>query len=76
MPQNPLTLTRQSLYELVRSKPMVGLSKEFDISDVGFAKRCRAVDLLGAEGRWPGSTAHPSAQVSPYSAKRGDPRRR
>jgi hypothetical protein len=53
MPQNPLTLTRQSLYELVWSKPMSTLANDFGISDVGLAKRCRAVDVpIPYRGYW------------------------
>jgi hypothetical protein len=53
MPQNPLTLTRQSLYDLVWSKPMSDLAKEFNMSDVGLAKRCRAVDVpIPYRGYW------------------------
>src|SRR5258708_14245576 len=53
MPQNPLTLTRQSLYELVWSKPMSTLANEFGITDVGLAKRCRAVDVpIPYRGYW------------------------
>jgi hypothetical protein len=53
MPQNPLTLTRQSLYELVWSKPMSQLASDFGISDVGLAKRCRAVDVpIPYRGYW------------------------
>jgi hypothetical protein len=39
MPQNPLTLTRQSLYELVWSTPMSSLAHDFGISDVALASR-------------------------------------
>ena len=35
MPTNYLTLTRQSLYDLVWSEPMMELAKDFGISDVG-----------------------------------------
>jgi hypothetical protein len=53
MSQNPLTLTRQTLYDLVWSKPMSDLAKEFNISDVGLAKRCRAVDVpIPYRGYW------------------------
>ena len=53
MPQNPLTLTRQSLYDLVWSKPMSDLAKDFNMSDVGLAKRCRAVDVpIPYRGYW------------------------
>jgi hypothetical protein len=58
MPQNPLTLTRQTLYDLVWSKPMSELAKEFRMSDVGLAKRCRAVDVpIPYRGYWARKTA-------------------
>jgi hypothetical protein len=53
MTQNPLTLTRQALYELAWSKPMTDVAKQFGISDVGLAKRCRAVDVpIPYRGYW------------------------
>jgi hypothetical protein len=53
MPQNPLTLTRQTLHDLVWSKPMSELAKDFGMSDVGLAKRCRAVDVpIPYRGYW------------------------
>jgi hypothetical protein len=53
MPANYITLTRQSLYELVWSKPMSTLAKEFGITDVGLAKRCRTVDVpIPYRGYW------------------------
>lgn len=50
---DPLTLTRQDLYELVWSKPLVELAKDFSLSDVALAKRCRklAVPVPG-RGYW------------------------
>lgn len=42
MTQNPLTQTRQSLYDLVWSTPMSTLALDFGTTDVGLAKRCRA----------------------------------
>jgi hypothetical protein len=45
MPQNPLLLTRQSLYEFVRSTPKSELATQFGISDVALAKRCKQVDV-------------------------------
>jgi hypothetical protein len=45
MPENYLTLTRQSPYDLVWSKPMVEVAKQFGISDRGRAERCAAVDV-------------------------------
>jgi hypothetical protein len=35
MPQSPRTLTRQTHYELVWSKPMLQLALDFGISDAG-----------------------------------------
>ncbi len=53
MPQNPFTLTRQSLYELAWSKPMSELAKDFNISDVALAKRFRTVDVpIPYRGYW------------------------
>lgn len=53
MPTNPLTLTRQTLYDLVWSKPMSTLALDFGITDVGLAKRCRAVDVpIPYRGYW------------------------
>ena len=58
MADNHLTLTRQSLYDLVWSRPMSTLAKEFGISDVGLAKRCRAVDVpIPYRGYWARKTA-------------------
>ncbi len=42
---DPLTLSREDLYELVWSKPMVELAKDFSMSDVGLAKRCRKLGI-------------------------------
>jgi hypothetical protein len=39
MSQSPLTLTRQSLYELVWTTPMSSLAHDFGISDVALASR-------------------------------------
>ena len=54
MSKNLLTLTRQSLYELVWSKPMSELAGNFGISNVGLAKRCKQVDVpvLPYRGYW------------------------
>lgn len=40
-----LTLSREDLYELVWSKPMADLAKDFGISDVALAKRCRRLGV-------------------------------
>src|SRR6201997_2741458 len=56
MPENeeePLTLSREDLYELVWSKPMRDLAKDFGISDVGLAKRCRRLGIpVPGRGYW------------------------
>jgi hypothetical protein len=53
MPPNFMTLTRQSLYDLVWSTPMSTLAKDFGISDVALAKRCRAIDVpVPPRGYW------------------------
>jgi len=36
--QNPLTLTRQQLYDLVWSQPVREVAKDFGMSDVALAK--------------------------------------
>jgi len=35
------TYTREELYELVWSKPMIKLAKEFGLSDKGLSKKCK-----------------------------------
>jgi hypothetical protein len=53
MPTNYITLTRQELYDMVWSKPMRSLAKDFGITDVGLAKRCRAVEVpIPYRGYW------------------------
>ena len=48
----PLTLSREDL-ELVWSKPMRDLAKDFGISDVGPAKRCRRLGIpVPGRGYW------------------------
>ncbi len=47
------TLTRHSLYELVWSKPMTELAKQFGISDVGLRKICVKMNIpLPGAGHW------------------------
>lgn len=48
-----LALSREDLYELVWSKPITELAKDFGLSDVALAKRCRklGVPVLG-RGYW------------------------
>jgi hypothetical protein len=74
MSQNPLTLTRQTLYELVWSKPMSELAKDFNISDVGLAKRCRAVDVpIPYRGYWARKIAGQTPPKLPLPKYRSKP---
>ena len=51
--EKPLTLRREDLYELVWSKPMLELAKDFGISDVALAKRCRGLGIpVPGRGYW------------------------
>ncbi len=59
----PITLSREDLYELVWSKPMRELAKDFGISDVALAKRCRRLGVP-APGR--GYWARVDAGQQPY----------
>jgi hypothetical protein len=53
MPTNFITLPRSELYERVWSKPVTEVAKEFGISDVALAKRCRALKIpLPPRGYW------------------------
>src|ERR1700733_2455560 len=48
-----LHYTRHALYDLAWSTPMSTLAKDFGISDVALAKRCRAVDVpVPPRGYW------------------------
>jgi hypothetical protein len=45
--------TRKQLYELVWSKPMTQLAKEFGLSDNGLRKICKKYDIpLPNMGHW------------------------
>src|ERR1700733_7552691 len=58
-----LVLSREDLYELVWSKPMAELAKDFGISDVGLAKRCRRLGIpVPGRGYW----ARVDAGQKPY----------
>ncbi len=49
----PVKLTRKQLYELVWSKPILQLAKEFNLSDVGLAKICKRYNIPRPErGYW------------------------
>jgi hypothetical protein len=50
---DPLTLSREDLYELVWSKPMTELAQDFGLSDVALAKRCRKLGVpIPGRGYW------------------------
>jgi hypothetical protein len=64
--EKPRTLSRGDLYELAWSKPIRELAKEFRISDVALAKRCRGLGIpLPGRGYW----ARVSAGQHPYRLK-------
>jgi hypothetical protein len=61
--ETSIELSRADLYELVWSKPMVDLAKDFGISDVGLAKRCRRLGIpVPGRGYW----ARVDAGQQPY----------
>lgn len=48
-----MNLSRRQLYDLVWSKPILGLAKEYGFSDVGFSKICRRHNIpLPPRGYW------------------------
>jgi hypothetical protein len=62
----PLTLSREDLYELVWSKPMLELAIDFGISDRGLAKRCKRLGIpVPGRGYW----ARVDAGQAPYRPK-------
>jgi hypothetical protein len=62
----PLTLSREDLYELAWSKPTSELAKDFGISDVALAKRCRRLGIpVPGRGYW----ARVDAGQTPYRPK-------
>lgn len=66
MRENDLTLSREDLYELVWSKPMVELAKDLGMSDVALAKRCRKAGVpVPGRGYW----ARVAAGQEPYRPK-------
>jgi len=51
--EKPLTVSREDLYELTWSKPMSSLAKDFGISDVALAKRCKRLGIpVPGRGYW------------------------
>lgn len=50
---NKITFTREQLYDLVWSEPMLTLSKKYNISDVGLRKNCIKLNIpLPQSGYW------------------------
>lgn len=47
------SFTRQELYEVVRSKPIIQPGKELGISDQGISKACRRNDTLRLSWEYP-----------------------
>jgi hypothetical protein len=53
MDESIVKLTREELYQMVWSKPVTKWSKEFGLSDVGFAKICKKMKVpLPGRGYW------------------------
>ena len=67
-----LSHTRQDLYELAWSKPMVELAQDFGISDVALAKRLRKLGIpVPGRGYWARVAARPDASApSPAPSRR------
>jgi hypothetical protein len=64
--EKPMILSREDLYQLVWSKPMRELAKDFNISDVALAKRCRGLSIpVPGRGYW----ARIDAGQTPYRPK-------
>ena len=69
---DPLTLSREDLYELVWSKPMTELAQDFGLSDVALAKRCRKLGVpIPGRGYW-ARVAAGQAPRQPALKKRAD----
>lgn len=59
-------LTREQLYELVWSRPLTTLAKEYDLSDVGFAKLCKSLNVpRPSVGYWARKAAGYSLKQTP-----------
>jgi hypothetical protein len=53
MASTKVTLTREELYELVWSRPVVKLAPEYGLSNVGFSKMCARLDVpTPGRGYW------------------------
>jgi len=50
---NKLVFTRQELYDLVWSEPLIRISRKYNISDNGLRKICKKMDIpLPDNGYW------------------------
>jgi hypothetical protein len=48
-----MNFTRESLYELVWSKPLTSIAKEYNVSDNGIRKICKKYEIpLPKLGHW------------------------
>ena len=71
MPTNFITLPRSQLYELVWSKPVTEVAKDFGMSDVALAKRCRAVRVpIPPRGYWAKVAAGQTPRKTPLPKHR------
>jgi hypothetical protein len=69
----PLTLSREDLYELVWSKPMTELAQDFALSDVALAKRCRKLGVpVPGRGYWRAAPKETLSARSPRTPRRKD----
>jgi hypothetical protein len=65
--QQPRTITRRDLYDLVWSKPMSTLAIEFGISDRGLAKVCGRHRIpVPPRGYWAKVAAGEQPKVPPF----------
>lgn len=77
MNRNPLTLSRQELYELVWSKPVTEVAREMGLSDVAVAKRCRQVQVpVPPRGYWARVAAGQTPRRIPLAKYRDSANRR
>ena len=74
MPEDSLTLSRQDLYELAWSKPMVELAQDFGISDVALAKRFRKLGIpVPGRGYWARVAAGQTPRRPPLPRRDDEP---
>lgn len=66
-------LTRTQLYELVWSRPIIAIAKEFGYSDVGFAKMCRKNKIpLPPRGYWARVNSGAKSPIPPLTLSHKD----